>query len=614
MRKFWTKFLCIFAFILCFMGSVFASDLNITSVNYDNSDTFLLINSFDNDNYTFSQAPKLYVVPEENKAYFDINEAHLSCPPQDIVVSSKDIKEVIVKQFSTEPNIVRVVIKYNEGYNPKNIQLKRVANSFIVRFRTTQLQNYYFQHVYSDLTSNIPQLYEPLTIQTPVLASQSVANQINSAFKLGATTEDKNYILTKKNLVLQSTYYLDDISVRNGKAFISGIGSLLLVKPIYLTNPTRVVYDIPNAVLNSSLRNREIYISDTESIKAGQFDTRTVRIVITTNDKDKYIPVYSCDNQGLAFVDKDSLDMPYKFPRSVLTNIQNEVNDSNTHSLKLIFSKPVEYSLIRNSNSFDILMHNTEKAQEIALRPSMIFEGASFSDLKNGGLKLSIPSKVEDVIDVHIGVDGRTMRVKIKSPHISLPTKDEDKPQVVLPKVDHKGKIYVLIDPGHGGSDCGANRAGIYEKNITLDISKRVEKLLTKKGYEVFMTRTGDETVSLQDRVDISENLQPDIFVSIHVNSSNSSAPKGLETHYYKDNSLILAKTIHASMLNNINASDRGLFKSKFYVINHTTAPAVLVEIGFLSNESERAQLVTESRKQATAKAIAEGINDYFKK
>lgn len=175
------------------------------------------------------------------------------------------------------------------------------------------------------------------------------------------------------------------------------------------------------------------------------------------------------------------------------------------------------------------------------------------------------------------------------------------------------GKRYVVIDPGHGGSDCGAIRNGINEKDITLDISKRVVSLLEKKGYVVKMTRTNDTYVSLQDRVTISENFKPDIFVSIHVNSSNSESPTGLETHYYKDNSLKLAKNIHASMLNNINSKDRGLFKSRFYVINHTTAPAVLVEIGFISSPVERAQLVSASRKQATAKAIAEGIYEYFK-
>ena len=134
-----------------------------------------------------------------------------------------------------------------------------------------------------------------------------------------------------------------------------------------------------------------------------------------------------------------------------------------------------------------------------------------------------------------------------------------------------------------------------------------------KKGYDVYMTRDKDEFVSLQDRVTISENISPDIFVSIHVNSSNAESPNGLETHYYKDNSLQLAKTVHASLLNNIKANNRGLFKSKFYVINHTTAPAILIEIGFISNTAERAQLVSESRKQATAKAIAEGIHEYLK-
>ena len=70
---------------------------------------------------------------------------------------------------------------------------------------------------------------------------------------------------------------------------------------------------------------------------------------------------------------------------------------------------------------------------------------------------------------------------------------------------------------------------------------------------------------------------------------------------------------MHSSLVSTISANDRGTFKSKFYVINHTTSPAILVEMGFLSNTSERGQLVTAERKQATAKAIVEGINNYFK-
>jgi len=86
-----------------------------------------------------------------------------------------------------------------------------------------------------------------------------------------------------------------------------------------------------------------------------------------------------------------------------------------------------------------------------------------------------------------------------------------------------------------------------------------------------------------------------------------------VETHYYHDYSIGLAKVVHTAMMKHINSKDRGLFKSKFYVINHTTMPAILVEIGFISNDDEREDMITEKRKQATAKAIAEGIKNYYK-
>ena len=124
---------------------------------------------------------------------------------------------------------------------------------------------------------------------------------------------------------------------------------------------------------------------------------------------------------------------------------------------------------------------------------------------------------------------------------------------------------------------------------------------------------SGGTFVSLEDRVAFCENEGPEIFVSIHVNSAVSNDPNGIETHWYHDYSKDLAEIIHKNMTKEVKANDRGLFKSKFYVINHTTMPAVLCEIGFLSNDAERNELVTEARKQKTAKAIAEGIMEYLK-
>ena len=174
-------------------------------------------------------------------------------------------------------------------------------------------------------------------------------------------------------------------------------------------------------------------------------------------------------------------------------------------------------------------------------------------------------------------------------------------------------KVSIVIDAGHGGTDVGATGGGIYEKDITLDVSKRVEAILKQRGYQVKMTRPDDKFVSLQDRVTINEGYSPDIFVSIHVNSSVRPEITGVETHYYHQYSMSLAQTVHSAFASAVQSPNRGLFKSKFYVINHTTCPAILVEIGFISNANERAQLVSEKRKQATAKSIADGIDNYFK-
>lgn len=617
MKSFITKFLYIFAFILCFASSVFATDLNINSITYDNSSAFLSINSFDIEDFKFTNPPKITIDSEENKAYFDLESAVLRCPQQDLVINSPDITQIAVKQFSTDPNIVRVVIRYNEDFNPKTIQLRKVNSTLFVRFKHPSVQSYYFQQVYTDITSNINKLYESVSIQIPVkVVKNNIMSQINSAFSVG--DEEVDYILDKKDLLMPTRYYVDNVEVKTNSIHITGSGVLAITKPLILSNPTRLVYDIPNAIVNPVLRNKEIPLNETETIKIGQFERETARVVITSDNANSYIPVIYPDAQRLAFIDKKSTTYQALYPaKTTLSSVTDEINDSKTHSVKMVFTKPVIYALDRNQKNIEFLLLNADRSTDLNLKSTFLFEGSKITNLKNGGLKVTIPLKSDDILDIHTGGDAKTIRIKIRSNTADMPAAEKESTGIIMPSSmlsRDVNKRFVVIDPGHGGGDHGAIRGDISEKDITLDVSKRVRELLEKKGYEVFMTREIDETVSLQERVEISENLVPDMFISIHVNSSNSDAPNGLETHYYKDNSLILAKTVHASMLNHVQANDRGLFKSKFYVINHTTAPAILLEIGFMSNPIERVQLITDFRKQATAKAIAEGIDDYFKK
>ena len=623
MKNIFIKFLLIFAFILGLSTQSFATDLGINSVTYDDSSSFITINSTDSNDYVFTQNPKLIVVKDENKAYFDISSAILKCPLQDLVVNSDGIKELVVSQFSTNPNIVRVVVSYSDGFNPSNIQLKKLDNTLFIRFKAPTVSNYYFQPVYTE--NKVAEQYESINIQTPVsVQNNNLLGQINSAFNLGQTTSDKNYILTSKDLTLHTKYYVDNVTIKGSDAILTGIGSLSLSKPMYLSSPYRVAYDIPNTVVNPAIRNKEMRFNQADTIKIGQFNRNTARVVITCSNPERYVPVIYPDSQRLVFVDSKALTTTQGLSsvKANLTSVYDDITDISSHTVKLVFSKPVLLGVERKSSALDLNFYNVDRFQDVNLKSAFIFDGIKMTAMKTGGAKLTIPTGKDDVFDIHAGADGKTIRIKVKGSSMQLAQRPTEKimpvEPVVVPKQTQNttkvsGKKYIVIDPGHGGSDCGAMRNGIYEKDITLDVSKRVVSLLEKKGYVVKMTRTNDKYVSLQDRVTISEEFKPDIFVSIHVNSSNSDSPTGLETHYYKDNSLKLAKNIHAAMLNNINSKDRGLFKSRFYVINHTTAPAVLVEIGFISSPVERAQLVSESRKQATAKAIAEGIYEYFK-
>lgn len=231
-------------------------------------------------------------------------------------------------------------------------------------FRQPQVQNYYFQQIYGDVLSGISRFYESISIQIPVIANQNnIMNQINSAFNIASNTEPE-YVLTKKDIILPTKYYLDNVSVKNGSVHITGNGSVTLSKPFMLSNPSRIVYDLPNAFVNSVLRNKDITINQEESIKVGQFNRDTARIVITSPNADKYIPVIYGDAQRVAFINKSANTQNSLFStKAVLTSLYDEVNDASSHSVKLVFNKPVIYALDRTSNSLDLLLYNAEKSQ-----------------------------------------------------------------------------------------------------------------------------------------------------------------------------------------------------------------------------------------------------------
>lgn len=186
-----------------------------------------------------------------------------------------------------------------------------------------------------------------------------------------------------------------------------------------------------------------------------------------------------------------------------------------------------------------------------------------------------------------------------------------------------KNKI-ITIDPGHGGSDSGAvGPNGYTEKEGAFAISQKVASILNQSGAKVVMTRDSDVDVygpnasarnELQARVDVGNNANSDIFVSIHCNAFVNPAANGTQTFYYGSSyqGQRLAQSIQEKMIEANGLRDRGISTCDFYVVKHSYMPAVLIETAFITNYDEEALLSDDEWQTTMAKAIAEGINEYF--
>lgn len=182
-----------------------------------------------------------------------------------------------------------------------------------------------------------------------------------------------------------------------------------------------------------------------------------------------------------------------------------------------------------------------------------------------------------------------------------------------LPQISNSRRV-VVIDPGHGGRDPGAvGIGGIQEKEIVLDVSFQVARLLEQQGVQAVMSRTDDSEIDLQPRVSLAQRLNATLFVSIHANAINMSRPdiSGIETYYY-DNGLDLARTIHASILEGTGASDRRVRQARFFVLRKTSMPSVLLEIGFVTGADDAARLSDPAYRSQMAASIARGILLYL--
>ena len=186
------------------------------------------------------------------------------------------------------------------------------------------------------------------------------------------------------------------------------------------------------------------------------------------------------------------------------------------------------------------------------------------------------------------------------------------------------GKV-IYIDPGHGGLDPGALYGGIKEKDINLEISKKLDNGLTKLGAIVYMTRDGDYDLSairtnnrkrsdLSRRVNLINKSKCDIFLSIHLNAEDTNSWKGAQVFYDDINSSNkkLAMVLQQQLKRDLKTSRKIKKVDKLYLQKRIAVPGVLIEIGFLSNPNERYLLKSNNYQEKVVNSITKGILLYF--
>lgn len=323
-----------------------------------------------------------------------------------------------------------------------------------------------------------------------------------------------------------------------------------------VSDPTRLVIDLPGVTWGRPALTQP-YTGAVRSVRVGQFDRGITRIVV------ELAPGYTIDPNQVKFRGITAQQWSVQIPTPQLTSAQNP-NDVvvPTESPEPLFRNPRQPSLPSSSPP----------------SPRPLF--------RKPPQPLPVPAPP-------IG----------KAPDPS-------------PSPIPRGKTVVVIDPGHGGPDPGAvGIGGLQEKTIVMDISQQVAAILEQKGIQAVLSRSADVDLDLQPRVALAEQVRANLFVSIHANSINLSRQdiSGLETYYY-NSGYDLARTIHQSVLDGTGIQDRRVRQARFYVLQKTSMPSVLVEVGFVTGRDDAKKLSTPAYRRRMAESIAQGLLRYLGK
>ncbi|MBE7028274.1 MAG: AMIN domain-containing protein [Ruminococcaceae bacterium] len=402
------------------------------------------------------------------------------------------------------------------------------------------------------------------------------------------------------------------------KLTLTTSGMYPVVNAFVVENPLRIVVDIKNSEFTPMLENVEFKGGNIKGIRYGQNDD--ARIVFDIAQKAEY-KISTTDNKVVIKVYSEKTEEEIETPKPTKEPEPNEVPTEE------VSEEPTEEPFsfeIKSSGGRDyvkVTSADVGRATRIASPISVTFE-ITGDKIENEASEIKPDANfVKSVKYKPISRTKAKVTLYLKDDNFNL-VQTQSSLYIMAKKAEKLRSV--MIDAGHGGNDAGAvamdEDGNVYakEKDFNLDVALRVQKILERENVEVKMIRKKDVYVDFQQVGSIANDADTTLFVSIHTNSALTEGASGIETWaYLEDNASSLngmtgkrlAEIIQKKMIEKTNAVDRGIKNGKsLAVIKTTSMPAVLVEMGFISNKQDCENLMDESYRQKIAEAICEGI------
>ena len=520
-----------------------------------------------NDSYTIKTSGKIwqyrYATVLGTKVAVDIYGGSLAVASTNIPVNDAPVEKVRVAQYAVEPyKIVRVVFDLTETAGDYSVTKSADGTSITVHFGKEQV-------------------VEPEQPDNPVIGGDGDENPV--------IDDGLNSI---NDIEYDKSGDTETITIRGDENISYNIFTL--------SNPYRIVVDMDNSVKDVGSMPDTGSSEYIKNIRMSQFTETSTRVVIEVADGVEYSSSVGNKYVKLSITKPEvkitqSLINDGKTIRFTKTNGLNVSNITNTYD-------PYSGNTVINLNGDFGSVYENKTLTYSSSNEEMAYISSAKFNTSNGKTTITVTPSL--IAEYNIYENGDYIYI------------DMVDPKTVYDAV-------VLIDAGHGGSQPGAIVNGVYEKDINLDIAKRVYDLFDGSNVKVYVTRLTDKNVDNYKRAYMA-NYGADMFISIHCNSISGDVDiYGTETLYAPHSgegnggltSYTLASTIQKYVSSVVGTHNRGVKeRSDLIVLKRTTVPAALLETGFMTDEGDMSILTSASGRQKYANAIYQAINEVINK